>query len=239
MIGNATLYLGDCSELLPSLDRSYALISDPPYGIRTNTDRTGRRGKMASRGALPMVLTTAYEPVRGDDRPFDPAPLLGFKQVVLWGANHYCDRLPGAPHWLAWDKREGTTSDDNADCELAWTNLKGPARLHRQLWRGLCRRGEENIASAKKRLAWRVHPTQKPVALMSWCIAQAGTPPVVIDPYMGSGSTGVAAVRAGLRFIGIELSEQYFNVACERIRLEQSQPDLLLGLRPTVSGDSC
>lgn len=214
-IGEAILHLADCLEILPTLDRSHALISDPPYGIATNTDRTGRRLGGKSKGLLPTHQTAKHEPVIGDDRPFDPAPLLDFEKVILWGGNHYCERLPGSPHWLIWDKREGTGPDDSADCELAWTNLKGPARMYRHLWRGLCRRGEENIAAGRD--SWRLHPTQKPVALMVWCIAQAGTPAVVVDPYMGSGSTGVAAARMGLRFIGLEIHPPYFDIACERI----------------------
>ncbi len=212
-IGDATLYLGDCLDILPTLDRAHALISDPPYGISTNTDRSHRCARL-SKGAMPTDWAP-HKAVHGDDQPFDPAALLDFKQVVLWGANHYCDKLPGAPHWLVWDKREGTTPDDNADCELAWTNVRGPARMFRHLWRGLCRRGEENIASGRQ--AWRLHPTQKPVALMTWCIQQVGTPAVVIDPYMGSGSTGVAAARMGLQFIGVEIDADYFEVCCERI----------------------
>lgn len=222
-IGNATLYLGDCREVLPTLDNGHAVISDPPYGICTNTDRTGRRGQLASHGMLPRELTIAYSPIIGDDSPFDPAHLLGFKTVVLWGANHYCHRLPGSSHWLVWDKREHMSSDDNADCELAWTNIRGPARMHRQLWRGLYRRGEENISRARGTLSWHAHPTQKPVDLMSWCIAQAGKPLTVIDPYMGSGATGVAAVRAGVKFIGIEIDPSYFEIAKQRIEIEQSQ----------------
>lgn len=223
-IGTATLYLADCSTLLSVIDTSAAVISDPPYGIGTNTDRRGRRGKRMSHGATPTELTTHFKPVEGDDKPFDPAPLLGFKTVILWGANHYCDKLPGRSHWLVWDKREGTTPDDSADCEMAWTNLKGPARMHRQLWRGMCRRGEENISKATNN--WKVHPTQKPADLMRWCIEQAGTPASIVDPYMGSGTTGVAAVRLGLQFTGIEIDEQYFEIACERIKAAQSQARL-------------
>ena len=164
-----------------------------------------------------------FAPVYGDDKPFDPAPWLLIAPVcILWGANHYSGRLPGTPHWLVWDKREGTGSDDNADCEIAWTNLRGPARMHRQLWRGICRRGEENISGG----AWRVHPTQKPIELMRWCIAQAGNPEMILDPYMGAGSTGVAAMQAGRKFIGIEIERKYFDIACERIENAQRQERL-------------
>jgi site-specific DNA-methyltransferase (adenine-specific) len=224
VIGNATLYLADCLTVAADVAHADAVITDPPYGINVNTDRTGRRGKLMSHGATPTELTTAYKPIAGDDRPFDPAPWLGFPIAILWGANHYCHKLPGKPHWLVWDKREGTTPDDNADCELAWSNIKGPARMYRHLWRGMARRGEENISAGKS--AWRLHPAQKPVALMGWCIAQAGNPQTILDPYMGSGTTGVAAVRLGLNFIGVELDPDYFDVACERIAAELNQERL-------------
>lgn len=225
VIGNATLHLGNCLDVLPRFPADAALISDPPYGIGTNTDRTGRRKGGLSHGPTPTMADKSYRPIHGDNKPFDPSPLLGFEKVILWGGNHFCQHLSGAPHWLVWDKRIGTTPDDSADCELAWTNLKGPARMHRQLWRGLCREGEENIASG--RASWRLHPTQKPVALMSWCIEQAGMPQTVADPYMGSGSTGVAAVRLGLQFVGCEIDRQYFDIACERINDAQRQLSLL------------
>lgn len=215
VIGEATLYLGDALELRERFPVDAAVIADPPYGVKLKTAYGNRKG------AHPMLQDASrdFAPVIGDDGPFDPTPWLTFPIVILWGANHYCDKLPGKPHWLIWDKREGTGSDDNADVEMAWTNLKGPARMHRQLWRGICRRGEENISGG----AWRVHPTQKPVELMRWCIKQAGIPPIVVDPYMGSGSTGVAAMQAGSTFIGVELDEGYFKTACERIENAQRQ----------------
>ena len=119
-----------------------------------------------------------------------------------------------------WDKREGGTSDDNADCEIAWSNTKGPARLFHHLWRGMIK--------ASEREECRVHPTQKPVALMRWCIEQAKVPPsgMILDPYMGSGSTGVAAVQMRHPFIGIEMEPKYFDIACRRIEEAQRQGDL-------------
>ena len=215
VIGNAELYLGDCREILPALTRVDACITDPPYGISVNTARLGTR-----RGRYVVRLDTAdFAPVIGDDKPFDPSPWIAFPKAILWGANHYSDRVPGSPHWLIWDKRCGTGADDNADCEIAWTNLKGPARMHHQLWRGICREGEENIS----RGVFRQHPTQKPIALMRWCIDQAGAPETILDPYMGSGTTGVAAVTMNKKFIGVEIDERYFAVACERIENAQRQ----------------
>ena len=220
VIGNAELWLGDCTQVLPLLPKVDAVITDPPYGINVNTARLGSR-----RGRHVVNLSTpGFDRIIGDDQPFDPSPWLALAPVViLWGANHFSDRVPGSPHWLVWDKREGTTPDDNADCELAWTNLRGPARMHRQLWRGVARRGEESVSTG----TWREHPTQKPVALMRWCIEQAKRPPLIFDPYMGSGTTGVAAMQMGLQFIGCELDQRYFDAACRRIEDAQRQQALI------------
>lgn len=219
-IGLATLYLGDCREIAPTLERPAAVISDPPYGVSEATKRaTAGRGFRLN----PKASGAAYDwaPVYGDTEPFDPAPWLSAAPgVVLWGANHYSDRVPGAPRWLVWDKRDGGTPDDNADCEIAWTNVPGPARLFHHLWRGMLK--------ASEREDTRQHPTQKPVALMRWCIEQAKVPPggVILDPYMGSGSTGVAAVQMRHPFIGIEIEPRYFDIACRRIEEAQRQGDL-------------
>jgi site-specific DNA-methyltransferase (adenine-specific)/modification methylase len=96
----------------------------------------------------------------------------------LWGADHYYHQLPPAGAWLVWDKRDGSTSDDHADCEMAWTNIPGPARLWSQKWRGVIRAGEENVVHGPK-----CHPAQKPAALMQWCVEK--TTGVVLDPFMG------------------------------------------------------
>lgn len=215
-IGSATLYHADCIELL-DLIVADALISDPPYGINLH--------KMSSTYRSRFVKADNEYLVHGDDKPFNPTPWLGYEKVILWGGNHYCSRLPDSRNWIIWDKREGTTSDNQADCEMAWTNLPGPARLYSQLWRGMCRRGEENMS-----LQSRVHPTQKPVALMMWCIEQCKLEPgsVIADPYMGSGTTGISAVRLGHKFIGVEYEQRHFDTACKRIEQEQVQGQLAI-----------
>ncbi|WP_447639527.1 DNA methyltransferase [Pandoraea norimbergensis] len=221
ILGNATLYKDDCRNGLDLAPRERALISDPPYGINIAkmTGKSRNRWNMARR-------TVQYDmSVIGDDVPFDPTPFLDFRTIVMFGANHFGSRLPDASCWFVWDKRDGSTSDHQADCELAWTNLRGPARLFSHKWRGMVRAGEENVA----RGGVRVHPTQEPVALMCWAIAQCKLPPdtVIFDPFMGSGTTGVAAVRLGYRFVGYEIDATHFAHALQRIEAEQRQLSLI------------
>jgi site-specific DNA-methyltransferase (adenine-specific)/modification methylase len=205
VIGDATLYLGDCLEILPMLPKVDAVIADPPYGIGYSHGVGG--------GKLARSTQFDHHPIVGDDAPFDPSPWLSFASVILWGANHFARRLPDSPAWLIWDKRDGVCSNDQADCEMAWTNLGKPARLMRHLWNGMLKDSERGTI--------RVHPTQKPEALMRWCVAM--TTGIVLDPFMGSGTTGVACMNLGRKFIGIEIEPKYFDIACERITNAQRQ----------------
>lgn len=211
-----TIYHGDCREVLATLEPVDLVLTDPPYGIGERTTRASNGRGKAVAGGFRFVESRDWLPVFGDDEPFDPTHLLPYPKIILWGANHYCDKLPGSSHWLIWDKREETASDDNADCEIAWSNLKGPARIHRQLWRGICRRGAENVAAG-----WSIcHPTQKPIALMKWCIGQAKTDGLICDPYLGSGTTLRAAKDLGRKAIGIEIHEPYCEIAAKRLSQE-------------------
>lgn len=213
IIGNCTLYLGDCSEILPEIGKVDAVLSDPPYGIafaHGGNDTSGiGRGRYATKFAKIAIV--------GDEKPFDPAPLLSLApKIVLWGGNHFADRLPASPAWLIWDKRAASNhSNDFADCEMAWTNRKGVARVFRHQWDGMIRASERGIE--------RVHPTQKPIELMRWCIAQIGDAARIVDPFMGSGTTGVACAMMGRGFVGIEIDEGYFDIACDRIRHAYAQ----------------
>ena len=201
------IYHGDCREVLPTLaERPALVLTDPPYGANERTQR-------ASNGRSNVTRSFDWRPVAGDAEPFDPSHLLQYP-AILWGANYYADKLPASRCWLTWDKRNGSTPDDNADCEYAWTNLDMPARLFRHLWRGMIK--------ASEREDRRLHPTQKPVALMLWCLSLARLQPgdLVLDPYMGSGPIAAACKRLGLRYIGIELSEAYCDVTI-RHRLSQ------------------
>jgi len=193
---------------LPTAD---ALVSDPPYGIN-NGNIDGRNVPFHTRSNATKASDNYH--VSGDDKPFEPARWLGYKTVILWGASHYCQTLPHSRQWLIWDKRCGCTSDNQADCEIAWTNQNAPARLFSHKWRGMIKDSERD----QKRL----HPTQKPVALMMWSIQQTKIKKgdTILDPYMGSGTTGIAAARVGLYFIGIERDAAHYKTACDRIAHE-------------------
>lgn len=200
-----TILHGDCRELLTDIDPATValVLTDPPYGVSEPTNRK-------ERGRTKAAECNDFPPVYGDDQPFDPTHLFRFKRLVLWGANYYADRLPTSPSWLVWDKRDGLPSNDNADVELAWTNLGGPARSYRHMWNGMVK--------ASERTERRCHPTQKPVSLMSWIIENRTQPgDLILDPYMGGGSTLVAAKRAGRRAIGIEYEERYCETAAARL----------------------
>jgi site-specific DNA-methyltransferase (adenine-specific) len=199
------IYHGDCREVLPDVwFGGGLLLADPPYGVNAVT-----RGRTF--GTSNACATNEYIPIHGDDKPFDPSHLLAFPKVILWGANHYADKLPAQSCWLTWDKRDGTASNPLADCELAWTNLGGPARLFHHRWMGMIRASERET---------RMHPTQKPVALMQWCLTQAGDVSRVCDPYMGCGPVLVAAKERGIPAIGIEIEERYCEIAAKRLAQE-------------------
>jgi len=215
-IGSATLYHGDCLALLPELPPAQAVVSDPPYGIafdftKPKKNRTPRLSHTGKPSTLTKAASAWIVNVLGDGQPFDPTPWLAYPQVILWGANHYASRLPDSGAWLIWDKRVGGTPDNQSDCEMAWTNLGRAARIHRQLWRGMCRAGEDSPARSGPKL----HPAQKPIELLLWCVGK--TTGTVLDPYMGSGTTGLACLRVGRPFIGVEIERRYFDIACERL----------------------
>ena len=221
---DCTLYHGQAEEILPQLPEPDLLLTDPQYqlasGKKANTmNATARRGKKLLRGTI--TSATDWGQMRGDDVPFDPTKLLKYRKVILWGAIHYANRLPNSTSWLVWDKRDGVASDDNADGEVAWTNLGGALRIHRQLWKGICRAGQENIAIQ----GGKFHPFQKPIELMKWCIdlAKLEKGALIIDPYAGSCTTAVAAKLRGMHSICIEIEEKHLEIAIKE-RLNKPLP---------------
>ena len=208
-IGDATLYLGDCREILPTLGKVDAVVTDPPYGIGYEKG-AGGKGKHAVRNIDAII---------GDDEPFDPAPWLDVADdVILWGANHFAGRLPHG-RWMAWDKLAGLSEYDSfSDVEFAWRSGRGKDRIFSHMWKGICKDSEKG---GKER--W--HPTQKPIDLMAWCISSVSGE-TILDPFMGSGTTGVACTKLGRKFIGIEIEPKYFDIACRRIEEAWKQPRL-------------
>lgn len=200
-IGRARLILGDCRDVLPTLGKVDAVVTDPPYGIGiTKSNRLA-----VSRGM-------------GGKSWDDETPDAGFiadmvargSQAIVWGGNYFC--LPETRCVLVWDKQNDDR--DFADLEMAWTNIDAVARIFRMRPMGMD--------------GGKVHPTQKPLRLMRWCIDKLNAPQIILDPFMGSGSTGCAAVEMGKDFIGIERDPEYFDIACRRIEDAQRQQDLFI-----------
>ena len=232
VIGNATLYLGNCRDILPTLPKVDAVITDPPYGqaYKVNTFHKGgtRENAVVQRnGGKFKVRPNVHAEIHGDDAPFDPVHLLAIAPAVLmWGSHKFGDRLPRG-RTLVWDKVPTGKVRSQGDGETAWTNVNpdGPLRIFRLLWDGLCvGEGARHEVTAGQK---RHHPMQKPEALMRWCIQQAGNPASILDPYMGSGSTGIAALQMGCSFIGVESVPAYFDIACRRIEDAQRQGRLI------------
>lgn len=223
VIGNATLYLGDCREILPTLPKVDAVITDPPYGIAYQHSGGGKGVHAAVKRGDPDSARNANRPIAGDDEPFDPAHLLELApSVLMFGADHFRDRLPAGGTFIAWDKHCGRGPNDSfADCEFAWANFKTKRNIIRYLWKGVaCEKFGEDGGK-------RYHPTTKPQGVMHACLDMVPEARVILDPYMGSGSTGVAAVARGLTFIGCEIDPDYFEIACRRIEDAQRQGRLI------------
>lgn len=194
-----TLYCGDCRDILPTLGRIDAVVTDPPYGIGEAAGKNKSRaklGKAKDYGADEWDDTTA-------DGAVEQARAVSRWQIIF-GGNYYA--LPPSSCWLVWDK---LNTGDFADCELAWTNLRRAVRRIQFRWNGMLRDGGEPRGD---------HPTQKPVAVMRWCLGfLPDEARIICDPFMGSGTTGVACVQAGRGFVGIEREPKYFDIACRRI----------------------
>lgn len=205
--GRLRLIHGDCRKIEVKAD---AVISDPPYGIKYRRPGRSRNDILSKRNFVNRSIV-------GDDIPFDPSPWLSFPQVAFTGAQFFYDRLPSGGMFHVWDKRENMPEIDQADADLVWiktpTGRSKSMRVLHLKWRGM-------IKADGKRKRKALHPTQKPVNLMKWIIGLCRLPPgaVILDPYMGSGSTGVAALELGFRFVGIEIEDDFYRVAVQRLK---------------------
>jgi len=215
--GAIRLYCADCLDVLPTLEAGSvdAVIADPPYGINWLSNRPN---------------SIRYGKIIGDDKPFDPTHLLGYPFSILFGANNYADKLP-IGGWIVWDKRTNEAADKclGAPFELAWCSRKTTFRIIRVMHCGVKNADAPNGDVANQA---RFHPTQKPVRVMQACVNLTKQTDTIIDPYMGSGSTGLACVRTGRRFIGIEKEPKYFDIAVKRIKDELNRFPLLEPTKP-------
>ena len=223
-IGECRLILGDCREVLPLLPKHDLLLTDPPYGIAYDATHTK------------YLNGKNHGDADWDVEAYDPAPLLALGcRSIVWGGNCFASRLPDKPGWLSWVKidRNGTKIRQ-AETEMAWTNCVNRSQAFRYMWIGAGMEGETNRVNGGTQ-----HPTQKPVPLMQWCIGLVSGVESVLDPYCGSGTTGVACARMGLQFVGIERERKYFDIACRRIEQAYAQPRLFEDANPAaaVQGD--
>jgi len=212
ILGNHRLLCGDSTniqhvERLMDGKKADMVFTDPPYGVAVvKNGMVGADFGVAKKGQ--------YAEVIGDDTTqtaHDAIAICQSLQIpvqVYWGGNYYADKLPPTSCWLVWDKRgDSGIVNTFADCELAWTNMTGPARIHKQLWNGMIREGEKDK---------RVHPTQKPVALAEWAVQQYLDGNVVLDLFLGSGSTLIACEKQRKACYGIEMSPAYCDVIVKR-----------------------
>lgn len=198
VIGNATLYLGDCRDILPTLPKVDAVITDPPYGISANKQTLGKGKKAFDRGGDWDDSVPNIRWIPGHARWY-----------CVWGGNYFADQLPVNNDIMVWHKMNDGRSF--SECEFAWTNSGKQSRIKSHHWGG-----EE-----------KEHPTQKPLAVMTWCMATFPDANNILDPFMGSGTTGVAAMMAGRKFIGVERELSYFDLACRRVEDAQRQGRLV------------
>jgi DNA modification methylase len=206
VIGNADLWLGDCREILPTLPKVDAVITDPPYGI----NKDGQKETTGGHGGRKEYEFLGWDSERPDAEVFRLI-LAAADKHVIWGGNYFADLLPATGKWFVWDKGQRINQSDG---ELAWTHDSGALRICTMNRVELMTDGAE-------------HPTQKPVRLMEWCIDQIKAKGTVLDPFAGSGSTGVACMRLQMPFIGIEMEAKYFDIACRRIEDAQRQGRLI------------
>lgn len=199
--------LGDCLEVLPTLGRFDAVVTDPPYGI----GRDGQKKTTGGNGGRKAYEFKGWDKERPSSDLFDLIRGCSDQQVI-WGGNYFADLFPPTGKWLVWDKGQRINQSDG---ELAYTSKDGALRIFTQNRVALLVEGAQ-------------HPTQKPLEVMRWSIQQVPEAVSILDPFMGSGSTGVAAINLGRKFTGIEIDEGYFDIACRRIEAALREPDMFI-----------
>lgn len=221
IIGDCQLYLGDCALILPTLQKVDAVITDPPYGIgmgKSENNQGGKYGKQSGEKHADLDWDSSIPSIECFKLIFDSAVV-----QIIFGANYFIDRLTNSRGWIVWDKLNDNFYS-TSDGELAWTNVPVRLRFFRRshgLDKGFMNKDQYGNS----------HPTQKPVELMKWCIndyLKDYKTETILDPFMGSGTTGVAAVQMGRKFIGIEREPKYFDIACKRIEQAYAQGDFFV-----------
>lgn len=205
IIGDCRLILGDCREVMTTLGKVDAVVTDPPYGI----GKDGQKRTTGGHGGRKAYEFLGWDKQRPERQVFDLIRSLS-EQQVIWGGNYFADFLPATRKWLVWDKGQRINQSDG---ELAYTSADGALRIFTQNRVALLIEGAE-------------HPTQKPIEVMQWSLLQLPCAQTILDPFMGSGTTGVACANLGRKFIGIEICEAYFDIACRRIDEAYRQPRL-------------
>jgi len=195
------------------------VLTDPWYGIDFNFNAKRSRKAGLAWGSNYFERNRDWPDTVGHDKPFDPSPFLHFKNIIIWGAQNFASKLPDNRGWLIWDKLGNKKPCAFGDCELAWTNINTSVRIYRQLWRGIVREGEENVANGPK-----LHPCQKPIGLMKWCLGFVPRANMVLDPFAGSSTTAIACERLGINWICIEKDRYWCDVSVKRIKREVAQP---------------
>lgn len=216
IIGKATLHHCDCMEYMATLsDKAFALaITDPPYGIKQDGHRENNRSKLA--------VSTNYHKALWDQSAPDSAYFRELERVsenqIVWGGNHLAAAIgKSSPCWIVWDK---FTSGGFADCELAYTSFKTAVRKFEYPWNGMI----QGFHGSKSKNDTRIHPTQKPIALYEWLLANYAKPGQrILDTHLGSGSSAIACNNLGFELTGCELDKDYFEAACKRIEQATAQ----------------
>jgi DNA modification methylase len=218
-IGNCRLIQGDCLAVMRAIENFDAVLTDPPYGIGADKaaadaalQRIAAAGKTKAGRGWKYYGPSDWDNNRPDEIVFQEMLKIAPHQII-WGGNYFTDYLPPRMRWLVWDK--GQRDFSLADFEMAWTSQNKAARAF-------------DYPRALALQDGKQHPTQKPVELMRWCLGFLGDALTILDPFMGSGTTGVACVKEGRRFTGIEINPDYFDIACERVRKAYEQPDMFI-----------